>query len=116
MKISVFCYIFLFFSLIADASQSEHPLRKVLFLFVSREFRVLILNAACSVGHEHCLETAGRRLRKFLLEKSGGGSEQMLPADIRSIVYSFGKGKKLGKYFPFSVCVPFVIHNNDGVR
>ncbi|XP_043581550.1 glutamyl aminopeptidase-like [Bombus pyrosoma] len=58
--------------------------------FKDREFRVLILNAACSVGHEHCLETAGRRLRKFLLEKSGGGSEQMLPADIRSIVYSFG--------------------------
>ncbi|KAK1126499.1 hypothetical protein K0M31_005134 [Melipona bicolor] len=56
--------------------------------FKNREFRVLILNAACSVGHDHCLRTTGRRLRKFLLE-STDGTRQMLP-DIRSIVYSYG--------------------------
>ncbi|XP_043517874.1 glutamyl aminopeptidase-like [Frieseomelitta varia] len=56
--------------------------------FKDREFRVLILNAACSVGHDHCLKTTGRRLRKFLLENTDG-TRQMLP-DIRSIVYSYG--------------------------
>ncbi|CAK9820849.1 Glutamyl aminopeptidase [Anthophora plagiata] len=53
----------------------------------NREFRVLILNAACSVGHEHCLEAAGRMLRNFLLVNSG---TQTLPADVRSVVYTFG--------------------------
>ncbi|OAD61534.1 Glutamyl aminopeptidase [Eufriesea mexicana] len=42
--------------------------------------------AACSVGHPHCLESAGRRLRKLLLDDS----EETSSADIRSIVYSFG--------------------------
>ncbi|XP_017765836.1 PREDICTED: glutamyl aminopeptidase-like [Eufriesea mexicana] len=54
--------------------------------FRDREFRVLILTAACSVGHPHCLESAGRRLRKLLLDDS----EETSSADIRSIVYSFG--------------------------
>ena len=71
--------------------RAQRPLRKALFPFVSREFRVLILNAACSVGHEHCLKTTGRRLRKFLLENTDG-AQQMLP-DIRSVVYSYGKNK-----------------------
>ncbi|CAL7934472.1 unnamed protein product [Xylocopa violacea] len=55
--------------------------------FNRREFRVLILNAACSVGHEHCLETAGRKLRNLLFEDSAAPAP---PADIRSIVYSYG--------------------------
>ncbi|KOC70006.1 Glutamyl aminopeptidase [Habropoda laboriosa] len=61
--------------------------RKVLFPFVSREFHVLILNGACSVGHRGCLEAAGRKLRDFL---TGNGGTRTLPADVRSIVYSFG--------------------------
>ncbi|XP_076628458.1 glutamyl aminopeptidase [Colletes latitarsis] len=51
-----------------------------------RELSVLALNAACSVGHEHCLDTAGRKLREFV----GSEGTQTPPADIRSIVYSFG--------------------------
>nr|XP_003703002.2 PREDICTED: glutamyl aminopeptidase-like [Megachile rotundata] len=54
--------------------------------FADREFRVLILNAACSVGYNDCLETAGRKLKNFLWNKDG----RPLPADIRSIVYSYG--------------------------
>ncbi|XP_076239351.1 glutamyl aminopeptidase [Calliopsis andreniformis] len=54
--------------------------------FADREFGVLILNAACSVAHRHCLETANRKLRDFL--HSDG--REALPTDIRSIVYSFG--------------------------
>nr|XP_034173930.1 glutamyl aminopeptidase-like [Osmia lignaria] len=54
--------------------------------FADREFRILILKAACTVGHDHCLETAGRKLRNFLWKKDA----RPLPVDIRSIVYSFG--------------------------
>ncbi|XP_053979682.1 glutamyl aminopeptidase-like [Hylaeus volcanicus] len=56
-------------------------------LFAKRELGVLVLNAACSVAHKHCLDTAGRKLREFLANKDG---KQTLPADIRSIVYTFG--------------------------
>ncbi|XP_031845026.2 glutamyl aminopeptidase [Nomia melanderi] len=54
--------------------------------FSNRELGSLILHAACSVGHEHCLETARRKLRDFL----DGSAAEPLPADIRPVVYSFG--------------------------
>ncbi|XP_016915887.1 glutamyl aminopeptidase-like [Apis cerana] len=54
--------------------------------FKEREFRVLILNAACSVGHEDCLEKAGKWLKSFLQNVN----HEPLPVDIRSIVYSYG--------------------------
>ncbi|KZC03967.1 Glutamyl aminopeptidase [Dufourea novaeangliae] len=54
--------------------------------FVNRELGVLILHAACSVGQKHCLETARRKLMNFLENNAA----EPLPADIRSIVYTFG--------------------------
>lgn len=63
----------------------SHPLRKS--CLVSREFRVLILNAACSVGHEDCIEKAGKWLKNFLQNVK----HEPLPVDIRSIVYSYGE-------------------------
>lgn len=79
--------------------------KKIYFPFVSREFRVLILKAACTIGHNDCLETAGRMLKNYLWKKNA----RPLPADIRSIVYSFGEGKEFHKYFPPS-CF-FIIHD-----
>ncbi|XP_078036701.1 aminopeptidase A [Augochlora pura] len=49
----------------------------------NRELGMLILHGACMVGHKHCLQTAKRKLRSLL-------DGEPLPADIRSVVYSFG--------------------------
>ncbi|XP_076296575.1 glutamyl aminopeptidase isoform X2 [Lasioglossum baleicum] len=53
----------------------------------NRELGLLILHAACSMGHEHCLKIAGKKLRSFL-------DGEPLRADIRSVVYPFGLAEK----------------------
>ncbi|XP_032671075.1 glutamyl aminopeptidase-like [Odontomachus brunneus] len=54
--------------------------------FGNRELRAIILHAACSVAHKHCLAFARNSLREFAYNHS---AERPHP-DVRSIVYSFG--------------------------
>ncbi|XP_043273333.1 glutamyl aminopeptidase-like [Venturia canescens] len=54
--------------------------------FNTRELRIVALRVACSIGHKHCLQNGEKMLKVFI---QSNGTERP-PADLRSIVYSFG--------------------------